>query len=117
MRKLLFGVAILVGAYAAAPISLADTQTSAGGGIERGQHSYAFRCPNNLLRIMFDGDRNIAEIHRFGRATVRLTAQAPSGSEFHFANATYDLQGTLAEVRFRVGQGEAVRCPRGSLNG
>jgi hypothetical protein len=70
-----------------------------------------------LLRVMFDGDRNVAVIHRFGRPTVTMTAQAPSGAGFHFSNATYDLQGTFEEVRFRIGQGEAMRCRRGSLNG
>ena len=119
MRMLLSALALLVGAFAAPPISFADTQPSprATSPLAPGQHTYAFRCPHGLLRVMFDGDRNVAVIHRFGRPTVTMTAQAPSGGGFHFSNATYDLQGTFEEVRFRIGQGEAMRCRRGSLNG
>jgi len=119
MRMLCTALALLVGAYAAPVISFADTQSTSGAAstLAPGQHAYAFRCPHGLLRVMFDGDRKVAVIHRFGRPTVTMTAQAPSGEGFHFSNATYDLQGTLEEVRFRIGQGEVMRCRRGSPNG
>jgi hypothetical protein len=117
MRTLFSALALLVGAYAAPAISFADTQSGTASTLAPGQNVYAFRCPHGLLRVMFDGDRNVAVIHRFGRPTVTMAAQAPSGEGFHFSNATYDLQGTLEEVRFRIGQGEVMRCRRGSLNG
>jgi hypothetical protein len=119
MRMLLSALALLFGAYATSSISFADTPSSprATPPLAPGQHTYAFRCPHGLLRVMFDGDRNVAVIHRFGRPTVTMTAQARSDQGFHFSNATYDLQGTFEEVRFRIGQGEAMRCRRGSLNG
>lgn len=116
MRMLLSAIALLVGAYAAPSVLAAETQAGASA-LAPGQNVYAFRCPSGLLRVMFDGDRNVAVIHRFGRPTVTLTAQAPSGEGFHFSNATYDLQGTFEEVRFRIGQGEAMSCRRASLNG
>ena len=114
--RMLFSLALLVGAYAAPSVLAAENQPAASA-LAPGQNVYAFRCPNGLLRVMFDGDRNVAVIHRFGRPTVTLTAQAPSGEGFHFSNATYDLQGTFEEVRFRIAQGQAMRCRRGSLNG
>ena len=115
MRMLLSAIALLVGAYAAPFVLAAETQPSTST-LAPGQHLHAFRCPHNLLRVVFDGDRDVVVINRFGRPPVTLRRRQSDGAEFHFSNANYDLQGTFDEVRFRVGQAEAARCPRNSTN-
>ena len=118
MRMLLSALALLIGAHAAPPVSFADTQQASNGALTLapGRRLHAFRCPHNLLRVVFDGDRNVVVIYRFGRPPVTLSRQQTAGADFHFSNATYDLQGTFDEVRFRVGQAEAARCPSNSAN-
>jgi len=114
MRMLLSALALLIGAHAAPPVSFADTQQAPT--LAPGRQLHAFRCPHNLLRVVFDGDRNVVVIYRFGRPPVTLSRQQTAGADFHFSNATYDLEGTFEEVRFRVGQTEAARCPSNSAN-
>jgi len=113
MRMLLSALALLLGAFAAPPVSIADNQPSA---LAPGRHLHAFRCPHYLLRVVFDGDHNVATIYFFGRPPVTLSRQTSAGEGFHFSNARYDLQGTYDEVRFRVGQAEAARCARNSVD-
>ena len=115
MRMLLSALALLLGASAAPPVSIADNQPSASA-LPPGRHLYAFRCPHYLLRVVFDGDHNVATIHFFGRPPVTLSRRTSAGEGFHFSNARYDLQGTYGEVRFRVGQAEAARCARNSVD-
>lgn len=116
MRMLLSALALLVGAHAAPPVSFAAENQLSASALAPGRHLYAFRCPQYLLRVVFDGDRNVAIVYRFGRPPVTLSRQQSVGAEFHFSNATYDLEGGYDEVRFRVGQSEAARCPRTSVN-
>ena len=113
MRVLLAALALLVAAYVAPAVSFADNQQAA---LAPGRHLHTFRCPQSLLRVVFDGDRNIVIVYRFGHPPVTLSGQS-GGEGFHFSNATYDLQGTYEEVRFRIGQGAAARCVRNAANG
>lgn len=76
--------------------------------------TFTFRCRNQtVMRITFDSDGRSAIVRQFGRAPVSLRrASAPLG--FRYAReGSYDLSGTPAEVRWRVGSGDALVCDRG----
>jgi membrane-bound inhibitor of C-type lysozyme len=107
MRALLSTLALFCAVCTPAAISSADAA----------QHSYGFRCPQDLLRVVFDDDRHVALIYRFGKPTIILAQQTASGDGFHYSNARYDLEGTYEQAHFRVGQGRAETCRRVSVNG
>lgn len=108
MRTLLSSLALLCAVCVSAAISTADAAQ---------QRSYGFRCPSDLLRVVFDDDRRIAMIYRFGKPTITVSQQTARADGFHYSNARYDLEGTFEQARFRVGQGRAETCRRVSVNG
>ncbi|MGD9981893.1 MAG: hypothetical protein AB7H66_04400 [Hyphomonadaceae bacterium] len=76
--------------------------------------TFTFRCRNQtVMRITFDPDDRSATVRQFGRPPVSLRqASAPLG--FRYAReGAYDLSGTPAEVRWRIGSGDALVCDRG----
>ena len=78
-----------------------------------GRRAFTYDCNSNQeLRIIFDFDDNEAIINRIRQPAITLRRQPSNGDGFRFTRQSYELTGSLAEVRFRIGSGDPWICPR-----
>lgn len=92
-----------------APTAAPSTDPFAG---MTGRRAFTYDCNSNQeLRIIFDFDDNEAIINRIRQPAITLRRQPSNGDGFRFTRQSYELTGTLAEVRFRIGSGDPWICP------
>lgn len=95
---------------ATAPTVAPSTDPLAG---MTGRRAFTYDCNSNQeLRIIFDFDDNEAIINRIRQPAMTLRRQPSNGDGFRFTRQSYELTGTLAEVRFKIGSGDPWICPR-----